>query len=291
MTQSLHEFLEKHGEEAILVRVAEARGSTPRETGTLMAVTRDAISGTIGGGRLEWEAMETARTMLAQGVGRLDQHILDQPLGPALGQCCGGRVKLVLRRARQKDASVARSRHRETWQASPGVLVFGAGHVGLALARALAPLPLRVKLVDERASALRHVPEGIDWELTALPESVLADATPGTCFVVMTHDHGLDFALASAALAREDAAYVGMIGSLTKRAKFERYAVREAGLDGDMAERLICPMAPHARRDKRPEVIAAFVAAEVLGAALRSRGVRGVSDRALARHVPDMARV
>ena len=283
----LHEFLSEHGEEAILVRITGARGSTPREEGALMAVSREAISGTIGGGRLEMMAMDAARDMLARKVGRRDQHVLDQPLGPALGQCCGGRVQLVLRRATARDAETARERHVAAWRKSPAVLVFGAGHVGLALTRALAPLPLRTKLIDERASALRHVPEGVDWELTPLPEAVVRAADPGTSFIVLTHDHGIDFAIAAAALEREDAAYVGMIGSATKAARFRSHA-RRAGLDAGSAERLMCPMAPHARRDKRPEVIAAFVAAEVLGAALRSRGAGAVADAPLARHRPQI---
>ena len=284
----LHEFLQTHGEDAILVRVTDARGSTPREEGAIMAVTRERICGSIGGGRLEWEAMETARGMLARDVGRLDRHILDQALGPALGQCCGGRVRLELRRAGTRDLEAARRRHVSDWAGYPPVLVFGAGHVGLALARALAPLPLRVTLVDERAEAMREVPGGIDWALTPLPETVVDAAAPGTSYVVLTHSHALDFQIATAALAREDAAYVGMIGSATKRAKFRAQAVRD-GLPAEIAERLVCPMAPHTRRDKRPEVIAAFVAAEVLGAALRSRGARPIADGPLAAHRPAMA--
>ena len=283
----LHEFLARHGEDAVLVRVTDARGSTPREAGTVMAVTREGSCGTIGGGRLEWEAMEAARAMLARNAGRLDRHILDQALGPALGQCCGGRVRLELRRAGTRDLDAARRSHAKEWSAHPPVLVFGAGHVGLALARALAPLPLRVTLVDERPEAMRSVPDGVDWALTPLPEVVVENAPAGACFVVLTHSHALDFQIAATALARGDAAYVGMIGSATKRVKFRREAVR-GGLPVERAEALVCPMAPHARRDKRPEVIAAFVAAEVLGAALRSRGAGTVADDALAPYRPTM---
>ena len=288
MTGPLHEFLGLHGDDAVLVRVMEVLGSTPREAGALMAVTRDGAHGTIGGGRLEYDAMAAARDMLARGAGPRDIHIVDQPLGPSIGQCCGGRVRLEMRRAHESDLRRAEARHVEEWRARPAVLVFGAGHVGLALARALAPLPLRTTLVDERSDAIRQVPKGVDWELTPLPEAIVEAAAPGTSFVVMTHDHALDFQIAAAALRRGDAAYVGMIGSATKRVRFRNQAVRE-GLPREIAERLICPMAAHARRDKRPEVIAAFVAAEVLGAALRARGARAVSDRPLGRHRPMIA--
>ena len=270
------------------MRVTEARGSTPREAGALMAVTLDEASGTIGGGRLEHDAMAAARSMLSRGVGARDLHIVDQPLGPAIGQCCGGRVRLELRRVNRGDVRGAEGRFVSEWRERPAVLVFGAGHVGLALARALAPLPLRTTVVDERSDAIRQVPDGVDWELTPLPEAIVEKATPGTSYVVLTHDHALDFQIAAAALRRRDAAYVGMIGSATKRVRFRNEAVR-GGLPRELAERLICPMAAHARRDKRPEVIAAFVAAEVLGAALRARGARAVSDRPLNRHRPMIA--
>ena len=285
----MHEFLENEGDNAVIVRVADARGSTPREAGTIMAVTTNETCGTIGGGRLEWEAMEAARSMLAKGVGRFDLTVMERALGPSIGQCCGGRVRLELRRALPRDAKLAKERFADDWVTQPPVLVFGAGHVGLALANALAPLPLRTTFVDERVDAVRALPEGTDWELTSIPESVVRDAGAGTCFVILTHSHATDFLIAEAALRRGDAAYVGMIGSATKRAKFLAQA-RRHGMSQDVIERLICPMAPHARRDKRPEVIAAFVAAEVLGAALRSRGAGAVIDRPLAEHRPGPVR-
>ena len=263
--------------DAILVTVSDAKGSTPRERGTTMAVSLDATHGTIGGGRLEHEAIDRARTMLANGAKPLDRTIMDRPLGPALDQCCGGRVQLALRRASARDAEAFDRHETERRLREPMVIVFGAGHVGRALANALAPLPLRVRVVDERREALDGLPERIERVATPLPEAIVGEARPGTCFVVLTHSHALDFEIARAALRRGDAAYVGMIGSATKAAKFRSYAVRE-GMARETAERLACPMAPHARRDKRPEVIAAFVAAEVLGAALRAHGAAAVHD-------------
>ena len=272
---SLARFL--RSADAVLVTVSDAKGSTPRERGATMAVSLDATHGTIGGGRLEHEAIDAARAMLEREASPRDRHILDRPLGPALDQCCGGRVQLSLRRASTRDAEAFDRAETERRRREPPVIVFGAGHVGTALAKALAPLPLHVRVVDERREALDGLPEGVDRAATPLPEAVVGEARPGTCFVVLTHSHALDFEIARAALKRGDAAYVGMIGSATKAAKFRAYAVRE-GMARDTADRLECPMAPHARRDKRPEVIAAFVAAEVLGAALRAHGAAAVND-------------
>ena len=231
----------------IRVRISAARGSTPREGGAEMMVTMDGATGSIGGGALEYMALDRARQMLARGE---TESRMDVSLGPEIGQCCGGRVALSLDRA---PATVP--------PPGPEVLVFGAGHVGRALARALTPLPVRVRLIDSRAEELAQA-GCVPQTLTALPEAEVRRAAPGAAFVIVTHDHALDFLIAVEALARGDAGYVGMIGSASKRAAFLRHAAR-AGVE---AGRLTCPIAAHAPRDKRPEVIAAFAAAEIMAA-------------------------
>lgn len=233
----------------IRVRVSETRGSTPRETGAEMIVGPRTIAGTIGGGALEYMAIDRARQMLARGE---VEAVMDLPLGPEIGQCCGGRVILTLDRLPATPLPPP-----------PDVLIFGAGHVGRALARALLPLPVAPRLIDSRADELA-LACGLPATLAAIPESEVRRARPGTAFVVMTHDHALDFLIAAEALARPDAAYVGMIGSRTKRAMFDRHAARM----GAPTARLVCPIAPGAPRDKRPAVIAAFAAAEIMAALL-----------------------
>lgn len=247
------------GEPAILVTVAEARGSTPREAGAAMLVTATSATGTVGGGALEMEGIAEARRMLAGGEAA---STLDIPLGPAIGQCCGGRVVLDLARASPAILALIEAGEAAAKAAHPIVMVFGAGHTGQALARALAPLPLRTLVVDPRADRLADLPDGIVRRRAAIPEGEVADAPPGSAFVVATHDHALDFLVASAALARRDAVYVGMIGSATKRESFRRYL----GTHGQAGEidRLVLPIGGSSIRDKRPEVIAALVAAELL---------------------------
>lgn len=227
----------------IRVRVIAARGSTPRDEGAEMIVTPDAIQGTIGGGQLEYMAIDRARQMLARGE---DAARMDIPLGPEIGQCCGGRVVLEL------------DRNAPTPQVHPDVLIFGAGHVGRALAVALAPLPVNTLLIDSREAELALATAPV--LLTALPEAEIRAARPGSAVVILTHDHALDFLLATEALARSDLAYIGMIGSATKRAQFSRFA---AGRGVDPAA-LTCPIGAGFSRDKRPEIIAAFTAAELM---------------------------
>lgn len=248
----------------IRARLIRVRGSSPREEGAEMFISALASEGTIGGGRAEQMAMEEARAMLAEGRSRAD---LDIPLGPEIGQCCGGRilVSLTLMTAdERREAMAETARQRE---AEPAVHIFGAGHTGRALALALAPLPLRPVLIDSREEEITRLDDPrIEKRLTPLPEAEIAKARPGDAFVILTHDHGLDFIIAAAALQRGDAGFVGMIGSATKRASFEAMARRE---DIPRAEKLTCPIGAAGKGDKRPAVIAAHVAAEILIALAR----------------------
>lgn len=241
------------------VEIIRARGSTPREAGTVMYVSGDAALGTIGGGQLEYMAIDEARALLAQ-VG--DRRKMDIPLGPEIGQCCGGRVEIALERMDAAARAADLARAEAEFAALPHVLVFGAGHVGRALAAALALLPLRARLIDPRDEELARATGAVERINTALPEAEVTHVPPGSAFVVMTHEHSLDFLIAAEALARGDAAYVGMIGSKTKRVSFERWCRAEGR---DLAtDPLVCPIGAEGRGDKRPEVIAAFVAAEIL---------------------------
>lgn len=230
----------------IRVLVTHTRGSTPREAGAEMLVTDSATTGTIGGGQLEYMAIDRARQMLARGEVTAHMNI---PLGPEIGQCCGGRVELALTRT---DRMPAHPDH-------PQVMIFGAGHVGRALSRALSLLPLRPILIDQRAPEIAQSPG--ETRLTPLPEAEIRHAPFGTSHVILTHDHALDFLLAAEALRRMDAPYIGMIGSKTKLAQFRRFA-RAQGLETD---RLTCPIGAGFSHDKRPEIIAAFTAAELIG--------------------------
>lgn len=249
------------GEPAALVTVAAARGSTPREAGAAMLVTAQRCFGTIGGGRLEWEGIARARELLAAGGAEASFEL---PLGPAVGQCCGGHVTLAVRRADAATLAEIAAEEAAARASLPVVLLFGAGHVGRALARALSPLPLRLRWVDPRADEFPAEPlPGVEITVTGRLLDEVAAAPAGAAYFVLTHSHALDFGVCSAVLERGDFAYLGLIGSKTKRAKFER-GFRELGLPESRIARLVCPIGGAAVRDKRPAVIAALAAAELL---------------------------
>ncbi|MDU8929489.1 xanthine dehydrogenase accessory protein XdhC [Alisedimentitalea sp. MJ-SS2] len=264
---SVFEFLSSY-QEVVRVMIARTEGSSPREVGAEMFVSISSMAGTIGGGQLEYMALDQARAMLKTGELWAE---MDVPLGPEIGQCCGGRVVLMLERMGAKSRAETLEQITRTAEEMPQVLVFGAGHVGRALIRALAPLPVRARLVDSRSEELAMA-DCADKCLTALPENEIHTNAYGAGVVIATHDHALDFLLAAEALKRGDATYVGMIGSATKRARFERW-LREHDPEVN-AGVLTCPMGKAGLGDKRPEVIAAFVVAELMQAFADATTVR-----------------
>ncbi len=243
------------------IELAVVKGSSPREAGTVMYVSPEACFGTIGGGQLEYMAIEEARAMLTRGQESAHMAV---PLGPEIGQCCGGYVEIALNRMTDADVADAIRGHGASLDTNPMVYVFGAGHVGRALADMLALLPVRTVLIDSRAEELELCTAPVEKRWTPLPEADVRSAPPGSAFIILTHDHALDFLIAADALARPDARYVGMIGSKTKRASFLSWCRKniEPSINTDA---LVCPMGTQGSKDKRPEVIAAFVAAEVIG--------------------------
>ena len=258
LQKTLNSFFAQH-ERAVQIELTDVRGSSPRNSGTFMYVTSKDLWGTIGGGQLEFMVIERAREMLANGV--LADH-LDIPLGPEIGQCCGGRVNVSLARMSPRDKSNACNRAQAAEDAQPHVYVMGAGHVGRAIALQLQHLPVHCVLVDTREEELTKNTAEVETRLSAIPEFVIRNAPKGSAFVVLTHDHALDFLLTSEALERNDTCYVGMIGSATKRAKFSNWC--DEMCDDLNLENLNCPIGASGSRDKRPSVIASFVVAEII---------------------------
>lgn len=266
--EDIRDFLRREPD-CVFVEVTGAAGSTPRDTDAWMLVAAECIFGTIGGGQLEYMAIDHARRALRQ---RLPAEPMNVPLGPEIGQCCGGRVGLAFTAMNAELSTQLIVRCDREMASRPHVYIFGAGHVGDAMAMALSLVPLRIILVDTRGEELSasNVP-GIETCLTAMPEALVRDAPAGSSFVILTHDHALDFLITAEALRREDAAYIGMIGSRTKRATFKNWLSREIGR-ADLFDRLICPIGGTAVKDKRPAVIAALAAAEIMTAALNYDG-------------------
>lgn len=272
---------------AALVTILATEGSAPRGPGARMIVTESGLSGTVGGGALEHQALEQARALLAHQPG--SWRIQDYPLGPLLGQCCGGRVRLLVERlaevpegADAYEVRLGETLRRRVSGARPAtlpargprpeagasfvepaegdrlpVLMFGAGHVGKAIAARAEGLPLHLAWHDSRPEAAETPGVALADEeaLVACAGSAGAD----TAVVILTHDHGLDYRLTAAALA-SPARYVGLIGSETKRARF----LSRLEKDGIGHARLTCPIGLPGLKGKEPETIAIATLAQLL---------------------------
>jgi xanthine dehydrogenase accessory factor len=300
----LIEAIEAEGS-AALVTLARVEGSSPREAGARMVVRPSGgFHGTIGGGTLEFAALEAASEALRKGRGPARRRSL--ALGPELGQCCGGRVEWRVetfdkrdlddlsplaiaesgasstlsaqlgpdgrvQRSLQLDAGERRLARLadESWSEPLGLLgravyLFGAGHVGRALALALAPLPFAVRWIDPRRDAFpTHTPANVTLIHASEPAAELVSAPDSALVVVFTHSHALDLEIVAEALRVERFGYIGLIGSATKRARFLSQ-MRAAGLTEVQLARLVCPIGIAGLDSKDPAVIAASTTAQLL---------------------------
>ncbi|VWX62424.1 Xanthine dehydrogenase accessory factor [Burkholderiales bacterium 8X] len=247
----------------VLVRVEATEGSAPREAGTWMAVWPDAITGTIGGGQLELEAIQRAREWLSGGAAV--DGVRRYPLGPSLGQCCGGVVYLGFRKVGADDIPALQSELLATL--SP-VAIFGGGHVGAALARLLATLPFHVRWIDSRDGVFPDaLPAQIETEHSEPVQDAVRQLASGSRVLIMSFSHAEDLDIVIACLQRlrerDDLPYVGLIGSKTKWATF-RHRLEARGFTEDEMRRITCPIGLPGIEGKEPEVIAVAVAAQLL---------------------------
>ncbi len=311
----------------VVVTVIEISGSAPREVGARMVVSASSMRGSIGGGDLEYQAIERARQLLSNASAsvRKTEFI---GLGVTLKQCCGGAVQLmyevfcgaesrqlvndlateyvrrprflVSRLADQHPARVVSHRRDlpeipdAVWDSArqltcsgdsssaliadesglwfithldeyPTKLVlFGAGHVGKALVKALQDLPFQIDWVDQRADMFPpQVPNDVQIFAVEDPLEVVDKQPEGAFFVVMTHSHGLDYDLCLRILKQRSFGWLGLIGSETKKQRFEQ-RLQKDGVDSFTLQRLVCPIGLASIRGKRPAVIALSSAAQLM---------------------------
>nr|WP_310348842.1 xanthine dehydrogenase accessory protein XdhC [Pelomonas aquatica] len=249
-------------EARILVTVARTSGSVPREVGAWMAVATGGVTGTVGGGHLEFDAIARSRAALAGG--ELAEEVR-YPLGPSLGQCCGGVVWLHFERIAADEELAARLPD----VALRPLALFGAGHVGLAIARIARDLPLALHWIDSRADQFPADPPARGWRQEALdpPADAVRDLATGSAVLIMSHSHAEDFDIVAACLKRQrdhcDLPFIGLIGSRTKWASFrQRLEVR--GFTEGERDQVVCPIGVPGVAGKQPGVIAVAALAQIL---------------------------
>ena len=243
----LNDF-KKKGEAIALVTVTKCLGSTPCRVSSRMIVTKENdIFGTIGGGKLEFLAIDEA--IIAINKNKIKE--LSYTLGPEFEQCCGGKVELII----------------EPMNQSPELFLFGAGHIGVEICRLLKDTPFQVCLIDSRKDWLSNL--DLDKNVTSCAVDIndfktFKDAVRwGTnCYVlVLTHDHTIDFDIIALAL-RNETKFLGLIGSKTKRVRFNNMLVNELSIKEGMTN-VVCPIGLDIGGNS-PKEIAISVVAQLL---------------------------
>ena len=227
-----------------------------------MAVFETTTVGTVGGGHLEFDATAHARALLHHGAG---PSLVRYALGPSLGQCCGGEVVLQFERVGASD--VARLRHRVA-RAGTLVALFGGGHVGCAVVRVMQALPVDLMWIDSRDEIFPpELSRNVHCEHSDPVQAAVPDLAPGSRVLIMSFSHAEDLEVVAACLVRQraqgDLPYIGLIGSKTKWASFRQRLQARGFSEAELAH-VTCPIGVPGIADKRPEVIAVAVAAQIL---------------------------
>lgn len=238
--------LRERREPCVLLTLLADKGSVPRNCGTKMIVGREQSYLTIGGGHLEFQCIAMAREMLEKHTPT--PHTEHFNLGARLGQCCGGMTTVLF---------------EPLIQPQPQIMVFGAGHVGQALVALLETLPCHVTWVDEREDMFGNAPKSVKTWRVEDPLDAVKAAPAHSYFIVMTHHHPRDLELTEAILKRGDYRYLGLIGSHTKRQRFE-YRLAGKGIAEQQLSTLRCPVGLPEVKGKLPAEIAVAIAAEII---------------------------
>jgi xanthine dehydrogenase accessory factor len=290
----LSDAVDRHGA-VVRVVIAGTKGSAPRGAGTSMLVWTDDQSGTIGGGTLEFQAVAAARDLLGQS-GDWQRTRRAVPLGPALGQCCGGSVTLLSEKFSALEVSELQSlagkcldfirlfqsgigpQHRQYSPRDsfsepferplPAIWIFGAGHVGRALVHVLPSLGYNVTWIDTEPSRFPDLmPSSVTQLVSQNPAEVVRYAPHDARHLVLTYSHALDLEICHQILSHSFQ-FAGLIGSATKWARFQK---RLAALGHSQAQiaRITCPIG-QPELGKSPQAIAVGVAAALLKEAAAS---------------------
>ena len=283
-------YLETPGQDSGVIRVVliRAEGSTPRETGADMMIYQHHFIGTIGGGTLEHEVIATARQLMAEDR-KAYRHKRQYPLGPTLGQCCGGFVEVMFEHITSEDLGHWQSFqnngaifHPDNHTLPPAIAagqedgitlyfeadhtpfyLYGAGHVGRAVMAVTGGLPLSRHWIDTHKD---RFPDTIDDSITPIiaahPAQIAAYAPAGSIHLVMSYSHEMDLDICLAVLKANNFAHLGLIGSQTKKARFLK-ALREAGIDKALLSRLICPIGLPQIGGKDPARVALSIAGQL----------------------------
>jgi xanthine dehydrogenase accessory factor len=241
--------MSQQGKGYVIATLIGVSGSTPRNSGSKMVITKEGIYDTIGGGHLEHKVIKFANDLLL--AGETCQRLAEIDLGIHLDQCCGGGTNILFECFAETKVNI---------------ILFGAGHVGKALLPVLATLPCQITWIDSRESQFPDVLSSysnIKKIVSDKPQDDVANMPENSYYIVMTHKHQMDFDICLQVMSRNDFRYLGLIGSETKWRRFQR-RFSQQGITNKQLERVKCPVGLSEVAGKLPVEIAISIAAEII---------------------------
>ena len=242
----------------IKVKIINVKGSAPTKVNDIMLVSLDGIYGTIGGGNLEYLIVEEAKNILKS---KIKTKILSIPLGPGIGQCCGGYVQIKL--SLHKNSSDALKNENLNRDKSSNLYIFGAGHIGQALITKLNNINFNTFLIDSREDFLKMTNiNNINYLLSKKPWEIVARLKDKSFFVVLTHSHDYDLKILNEVL-KKDFIFLGLIGSKTKKNRFFK-RLTDNGHHKSLVENIECPIGINIGNSKDPDEIAFSIITRII---------------------------
>ena len=257
------ENINKLDKEVILITIIEAKGSVPRNKNVKMVVSTDEQYGTIGGGELEYRTINEAVNLLKNSS--QNSIILDYPLGPSLGQCCGGFIKIKLDKFKNgQDLLIENNLKEYISKNYKNLYLFGAGHIAQSLSIKLDGTGFNVFIIDSREDFLSKIKSNYITKILAKnPEIIVNNAPAKTFYLIMTHSHQVDLSICSSLLKKNDFSFIGLIGSKTKKNRFYK-RLREMGHKEEIINKIEIPIGLKSIQGKEPDIIAISIIARLL---------------------------
>ena len=270
----IEEVIEKLSRYQKIARVViiSTKGSAPRKANSQMIVTEQGAFGSIGGGQLEYQITSICRQGLLS-VQKFDREVRRFALGPSLGQCCGGSVSVLIEYFSQSDVTELQKLKQSailiheldtnkfpyegTQSLSPDnkkffreqlfrtktdLFIWGAGHTGREIMESTKSLPLNRYWID---IARERFPNSLDEDIHVIwaddPTRLVSNFPDGGIHLILTHSHQLDLAIVQSLLSQNKFYKLGLIGSMTKKARFKSQ-LSKAGFKSVDINKIICPI-------------------------------------------------
>jgi len=248
--------VKNYKEEVIKAKIISSEGSIPSEAGNYMLISEEDIFGTIGGGRLEYFIISKARKLLKKNIKK--SETLSIPLGPGIGQCCGGYVQIQLIHYTNGEESLENSIENSN------LFIFGAGHIGQALSLKSLDLNFNVHLVDSRKNfLLMSEYKDIDYIFAKEPWKLIKNLSVDSYYIILTHSHDFDFKIINEILFYNSFKFLGLIGSKTKKNKFTK-KLKKNGHNQNLIDLIECPVGLNINHTKEPNEIAISIIAKLI---------------------------